>query len=161
MWELGELKISVFLKSAILIFFSKFWWLPWFPAPNNTCLLICNTVYVVRFVKKWTILLNQRKLTLHVEQSNDSPRLVHLWQNYHFVCSQLSNMFCTYILETLKGQEIMLNDMFSNSVLYACFFVLFYWLESLHIKTKMFHFLEIGPNFCRLTINQRSDNAIR
>ena len=26
--------------------FSKFWWLPWFPAPNSTCLKICNTVYV-------------------------------------------------------------------------------------------------------------------
>ena len=23
--------------------FSKFWWLPWFPAPNSTCLNICNT----------------------------------------------------------------------------------------------------------------------
>jgi hypothetical protein len=27
--------------------FSKCWWLPWFPAPNNTCLLICNTVYIL------------------------------------------------------------------------------------------------------------------
>ena len=26
--------------------FSKFWWLPWFPAPNSTCLNICNTVYI-------------------------------------------------------------------------------------------------------------------
>ena len=24
----------------------KFWWLPWFSAQNNTCLNICNTVYV-------------------------------------------------------------------------------------------------------------------
>ena len=24
---------------------SKFWWLPWFPAQNNTCAKICNTVY--------------------------------------------------------------------------------------------------------------------
>ena len=23
---------------------SKFWWLPWFPAQNNTCAKICNTV---------------------------------------------------------------------------------------------------------------------
>ena len=37
----------------------------------------------------WIILLNQRKLTLHVEQSNDSPRLVHLWQKLSFVCSLL------------------------------------------------------------------------
>ena len=29
--------------------FSKFWWLPWFPAPNSTCLNICNTVYVKQF----------------------------------------------------------------------------------------------------------------
>ena len=27
--------------------FLKFWWLLWFPAPNNTCLNICNTVYYV------------------------------------------------------------------------------------------------------------------
>ena len=27
--------------------FSKFWWLPWFPAQNNTCLKLCNTVYDV------------------------------------------------------------------------------------------------------------------
>ena len=26
---------------------SKFWWLPWFPAQNNTCSKICNTVYVI------------------------------------------------------------------------------------------------------------------
>ena len=26
--------------------FSKFWWLPCFPAPKNTCLKICNTVYI-------------------------------------------------------------------------------------------------------------------
>jgi hypothetical protein len=26
--------------------FSKLWWLPWFPAPNNTCLKIYNTVYL-------------------------------------------------------------------------------------------------------------------
>ena len=25
---------------------SKFWWLPWFPAQNNTCAKICNTVYI-------------------------------------------------------------------------------------------------------------------
>ena len=25
---------------------SKFWWLPWFPAKNNSCRNICNTVYL-------------------------------------------------------------------------------------------------------------------
>ena len=25
---------------------SKFWWLPWFPAQNNSCVNICNTVYI-------------------------------------------------------------------------------------------------------------------
>ena len=44
------------------------------------------------------------------------------------------NLHTRDIEETLKGQEI---------------------------KAKKFHFFEIDPTFCRLTINQRSDNEIR
>ena len=60
-WELAGLKNSVFFESAILAFFffiptkisqsskdgSIFWWLPWFPAQDNSCLNICNTVYLL------------------------------------------------------------------------------------------------------------------
>ena len=44
------------------------------------------------------------------------------------------NLHTRDIEETLKGQEI---------------------------KAKKFHFFEIDPTFCRLTINQKSDNEIR
>ena len=35
--------------------FSKFWWLPWFPAQNNTCLLVCKTVYVWTISEQWHV----------------------------------------------------------------------------------------------------------
>ena len=35
------------------VFFSKFWWLLWFPAQIDTCLKICNTVYIfIQFHEK-------------------------------------------------------------------------------------------------------------
>ena len=67
-WELAELENELFLVCHFQFFFqkkicfipirtcqsllvskdfSKFWWLPWFPAPNSTCLKICNTVYML------------------------------------------------------------------------------------------------------------------
>ena len=69
-WELAELENEVFLSWPFWIFFQKktffcfilmktwsigvlvskdflkFWWLPWFAAPNSTCLNKCNTVYL-------------------------------------------------------------------------------------------------------------------
>ena len=34
----------------------RFWWLPWVPAQNNTCLKICNTVDVYKLgLKKWKL----------------------------------------------------------------------------------------------------------
>ena len=53
-WELAELENELFFSRTFCLKtcpsllvskdFSKFWWLPWFLAPNSTCLKIFNTV---------------------------------------------------------------------------------------------------------------------
>ena len=41
---------------------SNFWWLPWFPDQNNTCLNICNTVYIYLFGPLAESFSNRRKI---------------------------------------------------------------------------------------------------
>jgi hypothetical protein len=70
-WELAVLKNSFFLCRPLWIFFllhphenqlkfldlgrngSKFWWLLWFPAQNNTCVNIGNTVQCIPYRSSW------------------------------------------------------------------------------------------------------------
>ena len=43
---------------------SKFWWLSWFPAQNNSCINICNTVYISFLFGHSTNLHNRLKFFL-------------------------------------------------------------------------------------------------
>ena len=73
-----------FFESAILIFLlnppmkisqsflgnkngSKFLWLPWFPAQNNSCVNICNTVYIIwqlQLIVDVLLIFNKKKYIL-------------------------------------------------------------------------------------------------
>ena len=49
---------------------SKFWWSPWFPAPHNTCLKICNTVYLSLEILKFCNTLPKGHLYTHLNDLN-------------------------------------------------------------------------------------------
>ena len=65
--------------------FSKFWWLPWFPAPNSTCLNICNTVYaLLNYVEKYydtnfnLIISTKVKINLNCSSNRNSIFIIFI-----------------------------------------------------------------------------------
>ena len=126
---LAKLKNSVFLSRPFWIFFfkkkiffcfipmetcqsllvskdfSKFWWLPWFPAPNSTCLNICNTVYM------HTFLYRQGETDKHI--TNECYELWHVT----FLLpkgSAYTSKFSTMILRLLKAFFGLISSIFEG-----------------------------------------------
>ena len=85
--------------------FSKFWWLPWFPAPNSTCLNICNTVYIHIF------LYRQGETDKHI--TNECYELWHVT----FLLpkgSAYTSKFSTMILRLLKAFFGLISSIFEG-----------------------------------------------
>ena len=120
-WELAELENELFFSRPFWIFcfipiktcqsllfskdFSKFWWLPGFPAPNSTWLNICNTVYI------HTFLYRQGETDKHI--TNECYELWHVT----FLLpkgSAYTSKFSTMILRLLKAFFGLISSIFEG-----------------------------------------------
>ena len=60
---------------------SKFWWLPWCPAQNNTCAKVCNTVSVAQLVTTFIFFSAWEKSCVKWDNSRNSSQKMktYIW----------------------------------------------------------------------------------
>ena len=71
--------------------FSKFWWLPWFPATNNTYLKICNTVHIYIYKYNWLF------LNYFFDFISDSFDFIRFFQHFSRHFSIFFTIFLTFL----------------------------------------------------------------
>ena len=66
-----------YLHCVAYVYVGVFWWLPWFPAQNNTCVNICNTVYKITSNRE-----NFPNHKFHLKMTKS----IHLFNTVHWKC---------------------------------------------------------------------------
>ena len=103
---------------------SEFWWLSWFPAQNNTCTKICNTVHVFIFLPELRVPKARFRFPVWIQHWSTQQKTCPVWYNPRV--SRNCQWYIRYV----------------HHKLWSC--------SSLWICKKYIYFLYIRINICTL-----------